>query len=884
MTVETENKSIPRDGEPAPKKIILLADGTGNSSSSPHKTNVWRLYKALDLSPHSGQVAHYVSGVGTDGFLPFALIGKAFGWGLAANVKELYAFLCRVYNPGDEISLFGFSRGAFSVRILAGLIASEGIINVKKRGAQPDLHVADENDLQRLVNAAYRRFRTNAFKPSFLSLFGAPIRDLVLALKDSVVKNRKYDPRDNLEEPQAATKAAHLIRFIGVWDTVDAYGMPVDEMTRAWDRLVWPLSAKDRDLSPRVQHARHALSLDEQRQTFEPMLWNEHKENTWSVQDRPDLTDNTAKMLKDERSMLQVWFSGVHANVGGGYPDDGLAHVSLDWMMQEAKVYAGLNFVKAETLALQARANPLGIAHDSRAWAGNIYRLDPRNLEQLGNFQKPGFIGTIRQTMGDSPQKRGQDINRVEIASPIIHHSVFDRVQQDGSGYAPINIPADYRVYFRDTSISVLPDVEADRPFETSAEARQRIPFQNVIWNTIWYRKIIYFVTLLLFVLFLTYPYLQSLEINVPFLTRFNGLQEDRWVGSIAYAVRAVPGLIGMIPGLGFASTWTEAYEQYPFPFMMLLVPVVLLMLVSSAIAKSATGRMRQVWGHLNQSRLVSDPPSARAQSLAGFLLGDGYRKIRKSFRVFLEILMSLVFIGFILFGAMFALRVPFFFAELVGAHCEPVTQTENKLDESFKFPANAPCFATGIELVSGTAYLVEMKISAKDGSDDAMAFRDGRMDADLRGWLPEQKWREKAGAWERIRSDIAVTFGIPLRRNLFLPWYQPVARLDQYRFDRYVLKNREEFYSKAEWAALKEAKFHHCLRASIKARKTSQLFLYVNDAMLIHQSIGRNFYNNNHGTLEVRVQTQQKQKAADYVPLCTYTGEEGSSTQKSSP
>ena len=114
------------------KNIILLSDGTGNSAAKRNKTNVWRLYSALDLH-RKDQVAMYDDGVGSQQFLLFRLLGGAFGWGLKRNVIELYKFLCRNYEADDTnerkqtIYLFGFSRGAFTVRMLAGLIAECGL-------------------------------------------------------------------------------------------------------------------------------------------------------------------------------------------------------------------------------------------------------------------------------------------------------------------------------------------------------------------------------------------------------------------------------------------------------------------------------------------------------------------------------------------------------------------------------------------------------------------------------------------------------------------------------------------------------------------------------------------------------------------------------------
>jgi len=113
------------------KRIALFSDGTGNSSASHQKTNVWRTYQALDCTDGSNQIAFYDNGVGTSSFTPIALVGQVFGWGLARNVRQIYGFLCRTYNPGDEIYCFGFSRGAFTIRVVAALIANQGIIDRK---------------------------------------------------------------------------------------------------------------------------------------------------------------------------------------------------------------------------------------------------------------------------------------------------------------------------------------------------------------------------------------------------------------------------------------------------------------------------------------------------------------------------------------------------------------------------------------------------------------------------------------------------------------------------------------------------------------------------------------------------------------------------------
>ena len=111
-----------------PKNVVLLSDGTGTSAAQLLKTNVWRVYEALQLTDPTRQVACYDDGVGTSSFKPLALLGGAFGVGLARNVLRLYRFLCEHYEPGDRSYAFGFSRGAFTIRVLIGVICDQGII------------------------------------------------------------------------------------------------------------------------------------------------------------------------------------------------------------------------------------------------------------------------------------------------------------------------------------------------------------------------------------------------------------------------------------------------------------------------------------------------------------------------------------------------------------------------------------------------------------------------------------------------------------------------------------------------------------------------------------------------------------------------------------
>ena len=149
---------------PNGKTIFLFSDGTGNSSAKLQKTNVWRLYEALDLGCGKGsggksptdQVAYYDNGVGTSSVPLLAALAGVFGFGLARNVRALYTFLCRNYEPGNRIMAFGFSRGAFTIRLLVSLVAKMGLVECR-----------DETDLTLQVRDAWREFRSG-FKPYYL--------------------------------------------------------------------------------------------------------------------------------------------------------------------------------------------------------------------------------------------------------------------------------------------------------------------------------------------------------------------------------------------------------------------------------------------------------------------------------------------------------------------------------------------------------------------------------------------------------------------------------------------------------------------------------------------------------------------------------------------
>jgi uncharacterized protein (DUF2235 family) len=209
------------------KKIVILSDGTGNAAASVWRTNVWRTFQALNLEDNT-QAAKYDDGVGTSSFLPLALLGGAFGWGLKRNILDGYKFVCRNYGTDAKLFLFGFSRGAFTVRVLAAFILQQGLV-----------HASSESELHDLARKAYRAYRAIGYHSNWrIELPLRKIRDGFVRLWDKISGRPSYDQVEKTVVP--------TIEFIGVWDTVAAYGLPTDEMTRGFSNWIWPLELPNR--------------------------------------------------------------------------------------------------------------------------------------------------------------------------------------------------------------------------------------------------------------------------------------------------------------------------------------------------------------------------------------------------------------------------------------------------------------------------------------------------------------------------------------------------------------------------------------------------------------------------------------------------------------
>ena len=761
-----------------PKNIVLLSDGTGNAASRVWRTNVWRLFQALDLT-NSRQVAMYDDGVGSSSFKPLALAGGIFGWGLKRNVLDLYMFLCRNYEPGARVYAFGFSRGAFTIRVLLGLVAHQGIVRY-----------ATEAELRRRAIAAYRAYR----KARFHSV--SHVETLFRAVRDGVLwlRGRRYAREDNLPPPP--------IRFVGVWDTVAAYGLPIEEMTRGVNQWIWPLELPNRKLGGIVTRACHALALDDERTTFHPVLWSEREEG-------PAPADAEGRRWTKDERVSQVWFAGSHSNVGGGYPDDSLAHVSLTWIMKEAEL-CDLRFKvvpEADPDAVvnaRSSADKDGRLYDSRHALAGYYRYGPRKIYELCH---------------ERASRREDD--EVTIDVPKIHESAIDRAVNGAHAYAPIGLPARYAVVMRSGEILE----GTGNPFEAPVQARTRAAVQERVWDLVWWRRVVYFLTLGASAYLLLFPLLHQIR------------RADEFSTPLRFVSNTVRVLGAFLPA--FANWWLDAFAANPARFLGGLVILVALMSTGVALGARINGAMHAIWRTILKAGAT--PTGSAPDGLVYRLrTNPAYRAVHRAIKRHVVPFAFAVLL--LLLGAALVSHVVFDVADAGGAYCrpstrEPLLSLETTRERKVQgFAASSMCWPTGLELVEGRRYRITLT--------QAQGWRDRSQAVDLTGL--------EIGELPDVGNRLRLFAGLPLRRVLNRPWFRPIARIGAVGADEYPLDpdTRPVIAVRAPTAGDAPDE----LVAEIKARRTGELFLYVNDAVLGLPGIAGVFYANNGGQAQVDV------------------------------
>ncbi|WP_338690636.1 DUF2235 domain-containing protein [Bradyrhizobium sp. 26S5] len=796
-----------------PKNIVLLSDGTGNSSAKVLKTNVWRMFQTLDLSDAQRQIAYYDNGIGTSSFKLFAILGGIFGFGLKRNVIDIYSFCCRNYVPGDRIYGFGFSRGAFTMRVVAGLIANEGLVP----------YHGDEIALARYATDAYRGYRRRF---SITKGLVTPLRDL----RDGCIRIYRhlrgipqYEKDDQVGVPQ--------IHFLGLWDTVDAYGGPIEEIVSAIDYWYWPLSMPDRFMSSKIHRACHALALEDERDAFRPVLWDERYVRNFGTQKLRDMQQGWSADVTDEwrgrltpidnRRLSQVWFVGVHADIGGGYPQDGLSYFTLSWMLDRAAPF-GLLFNPPQLKLVRSMADRFDKLNDSRHGLAGYYRYKPRNVHELSTAlpYKPSFSGDIEYMLGElinrDPERRVEQkavMKDLEPGTPylwqpdpIIHKAVFQRIEATAKptpappfsvgtdGYVPIMLPAAYQVTDKAGDLFAANDPGDPEPPRHQLQT-------HTVWNMVWLRRIVYFLTVFASVALAAVPLLDhpTLGADTP-LVLLRPL--------IALAGAFLPSMV---------APWLTAYSAAPGFLVLGGVTVAVLLFVSGWLQTRIRDVMRMIW--------MSLPVTPGAFDTVAYAI-----RTQPAYRIFFywskhqglpSLFAALILLILLALASQTAFRV----ADSFGAFCVG-SGGAGAGSGQVNFATSEICMPTKVAVVRDEDYRIT--IDVKEGwSDQTIA-------TDPRGFgFSKMSW--------------PMYFGLPFRRVVFASWFAPVIRIGAKGGEEHVLDIKPVDPGRS---SLYEARF--------RPRSDGEVFIFVNDAVWGLPSVYGTFYANNGGSASVTIEHLQ--------------------------
>jgi len=361
------------------KRLIVCCDGTGNEIND-IESNVLKFSRIL--SRGSDQITFYDPGVGTisDGGAigntlakTKSVLGLALGIGLDRNILEAYKFLVDNYEDGDEIYLFGFSRGGYTVRVLAGFLHLVGLLDPHQK---------------HLCEFAFRTYRKGH-------------------------QNKDYDPIKRYHEILGTRRIS--IRFMGCWDTVASiFVFRLDRLFFPWKEIL-PFTKSN----PSVEAFRHAMAIDEKRRFYRLLKWEEGQQYSWH--------SHNEQVTHKPQDVKQLWFSGVHSDVGGGYPEleNGAAKFALEWMVEESREH-NLNF--SENL-VNANAD----LHDSINIAWKLLEWLPK-WTRYKEWPKRKSIGCLYLPRSEP---------RVIQENAQIHPSVYARrnySNETGESYEPENL------------------------------------------------------------------------------------------------------------------------------------------------------------------------------------------------------------------------------------------------------------------------------------------------------------------------------------------------------------------------------------------------------------------------------------------------------------
>ncbi|MDN4986913.1 DUF2235 domain-containing protein [Bradyrhizobium arachidis] len=855
------------------RKLVLFADGTGNAFTT-QESSVWRLYEALDHT-QPDQIAYYIKGVGTAGWAPLAALDGATGIGVPANVRKLYRFLCWNWREGDEIYIFGFSRGAFTARTLAALIASQGLVP-----AVIDKVAVSHAEMQRNTMAAWRKYREESV--GYYSLptiwLARWLRNVVIYLYHFLLRHRSYA---SVREAMDGRKEVK-IEFLGLFDTVEAFGVPVEELRVAIDWAIWPISFRNYRLSDKVKHACHALALDDERTTFHPL--------------RIDQAN-----LAEGQIVKEVWFAGVHSDIGGGYPESTLSFVPLVWMAEQLRDQ--LRFQDGTIEHFREYQSAIGPMHDSRSGAGVLYRYGPRPIH-----------------------------DRIEDGGPpVVHFGVVERMLHGCDNYAPLMLPANARVLLPDDQVlpltrdetrkamrSAYAKRQGDRHKAAEADAFMAMSPPNSemvrqVLDTVWWRRVAYFSLVIALIIFAAWPWIARTVVGS---SKAHGLENTTLLKVITAIDNGTSTVIKPFADLvssvlpSYVAPWLAIALYYPTLTTVLVIIILIAWNRNATLRDSIQERARLAW--YRPDRMAS----RKRVSKSGWLLAIGRWMRLHAWPVrmaFTNVLMPAVFLAAIFGSGLLLLSRGYFdWRAGVGDFCKssastqavgdtPVTARDGELFDVGDF-----CWPSRLAVEKGRKYRVWIQMADPWFDRTIMTGLNGfTTPPDLTHRLAVPILRLRGADWFQpvVRIGARGSYDLPLqaingvpaselprRVNATVPAYDddskdnyPIHVEDSAEFKQpgselsRVWKPFGDFEPIPD-AALPAARalwrkqgLSELLVAEFEAPEAGELFFYVNDAVQIFPRLmttrhaprwlvpvqGRRvqFYKNNSGTATIRVQ-----------------------------
>lgn len=468
-------------------------------------------------------------------------------------------------------------------------------------------------------------------------------------------------------------------------------------------------------------------------------------------------------------------------------------------MMDQATA-CGLELKKDAISDVHLASDQDGRLYDSRHGLGGYYRYGPRKLADLlnGEMGEPG--------------------HEVRIERPKIHESVLQRIKHGARGYAPIGLPADYRIVKQNGDVVaaeeyVFPNGGVSHPLETASEAHERAQAQERVWDLVWGRRFVYFATVAASLYLASFPWSHGAGTTPsPF-------------GFLSPAIRVA----GNVPP-GFAARWIDSFAANPGLFLLGALLVVALMSWSSRIAMSLGDRMRLLWTR-SPARVASRP-----SRIYRVRMHPAYRRFFHWLKWYAA---PTAFAGLLAFGAIVLLsRSAFLVGSSFGLVCEgsPSVEVARTPVEREGFFTSSLCWPTGVAVKAGHRY----RVTIRQGLD----WLDERIAAPV----------DRAG-FGTDQMTAAMYAGILFRRSLGSAWFAPIVRVGDVGNEVHPLAPHDGAFTTVARGAARGDGSRPQLVDEFVADRDGEVFLYVNDAVVGLPWLADLFYGNNRGTADIRIE-----------------------------